>query len=496
MTGRLGCILVATVLAVSGFTLLAVASGHPRWSDASQLAVIDIDQIGPTRLQALREEPGVAWWVELDSQLLVLAQPEALAAIGRERSVLLLESVDPNRLQFVRQAHSQRLVEAGIAPLASGGRWAVIETPKPPSHGTLALLGGNHAAAGSPTAPQTLAETAPFPRQVHVAYVAFQPNTVLARQAANDPALVRSSHRASASQTEAVASLVAEVDEARWFADLETLASWNRHTRGTQIHDARDWLLGQFSALPGLTATTQSFNVGATPAFNVIATLPGTIRSDDWYLIGAHYDSTSQNTALAAPGAEDNASGCAAVLEMARIFSHHPPEATMIFLCYSGEEQGLFGGSAHASKLVTNGDNSKVRAVLTMDMIGYTGDADLDCLLESNNSNAALIQQFADAAAQHTTLRIVTSFFPFGSDHVPYLNRGMPALLVIENDWDSYPGYHRTTDLPTNITLAMGRETLRMNVATLAPLVGTGGSNEIFSDGFESGDTGQWSAQN
>jgi hypothetical protein len=71
----------------------------------------------------------------------------------------------------------------------------------------------------------------------------------------------------------------------------------------------------------------------------------------------------------------------------------------------------------------------------------------------------------------------------------------MPALLVIENDWDSYPAYHRIDDVPANVDLAMGGETLRMNVATMALLAGAAGSSEIFSDGFESGDTGAWIPQ-
>ena len=84
----------------------------------------------------------------------------------------------------------------------------------------------------------------------------------------------------------------------------------------------------------------------------------------------------------------------------------------------------------------------------------------------------------------------VISFFPFGSDHVPYLDRGMPALLTIENDWSQYPCYHRTCDLAGLLTLAMGREILKMNVVALAQMSGPGAA--IFADGFESGDTSLW----
>ncbi|MCC6744814.1 MAG: M28 family peptidase, partial [Acidobacteria bacterium] len=132
------------------------------------------------------------------------------------------------------------------------------------------------------------------------------------------------------------------------------------------------------------------------------------------------------------------------------------------------------GGTAHAASLVSANNDDKVQAVLTMDMIGYTGDADLDCLLETNASGQFLIDAYSAAAAQYTTLRIVSSLNPFGSDHVPYLNRGMAALLTIENDWDSYPDYHRTTDTANNITIDMGLQTLRMNVAALAKMIASG----------------------
>jgi hypothetical protein len=296
------------------------------------------------------------------------------------------------------------------------------------------------------------------------------PNLVLARQAANDRPRAASVEVANGFDVP-VQQLVDSVDGSRWFADVQTLGGWNRYTRGTQITAARDWLVSQFQAMPGLTVETQSFPVGSNTGYNVIATLTGTTRPDEWYIVGAHYDSTSQSPNTAAPGCEDNGSGTAGVLEMARIFTAHPPEATIKFICYSGEEQGLFGSTDHASRLVASNDDEKVVAMLNMDMIGYTGDLDLDCLLETNASSQFIIDACSDAAAEFTTLRIVTSLNPFGSDHVPYLNRGMPSLLTIENDWDDYPHYHRTTDTANNLTVDMGAQILRMNVGALANLI-------------------------
>jgi len=285
---------------------------------------------------------------------------------------------------------------------------------------------------------------------------------------------------------------VDQVNGNRWFDDVVSLASYNRYTHSPDILNARDWLVSEFQALPNLTVTTQSFMVSGTTAYNVVATLEGARGADQWYVIGGHYDSTSQNPSVAAPGAEDNASGCAGVLEMARIFTTIQPEATVLFICYSGEEQGLWGSEAHVAELTASGDLSKVQAMLDMDMIGYTSDTDLDCLLETEDFAQSLLDPFIDAAADYTQLRIVTTLFAWGSDHVPYLDAGIPALLTIENDWSEYPDYHRTTDLPANLTIDMAAEILKMNVGALAGLIGAD-SSRLFADGFESGDLTAWS---
>ena len=283
------------------------------------------------------------------------------------------------------------------------------------------------------------------------------------------------------------------VDGDRWFADVETLASFNRYTHNPGINDARDWLVAELNVLPGLQVATPSFQVGGTTAYNVIATLTGKVRPDEWYIIGAHYDSISQNPQVAAPGAEDNGSGCAGVLEMARIFTAHPPDATIFFICYSGEELGLLGSKDHVDDLIAAGDLDKIQTMLNLDMIGYTSDADLDCKLETAPFANFLFATFEDAALQFTTLRILTDESPCCSDHDPYLDEEVPALLTIENDWFQYPFYHTVNDLPEHITIAMGREILKMNVAAMAQLAGVP-EPPVFTDGFESGDATMWSA--
>ncbi len=444
------------MIAAAGLVSTPGAAAAP----AATYARIDVDAVGPSALQEVKQTPGLIWWLELDDRLLVLAGEPALAALERRRAVerLALEPV-PSRLYLLRGARRDDFAAIDADVLATGGRYAVVQARRdqPP----VLPAGGAHGA--------------------HAAFLPFTPGLVLARQLANQA-------RPVGVPSPGVEELLDEVDDQRWFDDVVALAGFNRYTHGPEIDAARDWLVQQLEILPGLAVTTESFPVGGTTAWNVIATLPGSRRPEDLYIVGAHYDAISEAPQTAAPGAEDNASGCAGVLEMARVFTAQPPAATVLFICYSGEEQGLFGSEDHASDLMAAGLDDEVKAVLIMDMVGYTIDADLDCLLETSSANAALAEAFA-AAADFTDLRIVISYNPFGSDHVPYLNRGMPALLAIENDWDQYPCYHRTCDLPAEITFAMGREILRMNVAAMGRMIDFG---PIFADGFESGDTGAW----
>lgn len=428
----IGLVLLAIVLSPFGFA-------------QSSYAVIDIDKMGFEALENLKKVDSIEWWVELDNQLLVLCSGK----VKTERKIKKLSTkVKPELLYFVFRAHQNNFVNISADVLIQGARYAVIQ-----SH--------------SEERPVLCHPTHPgFSPDVHAKLVSFSPNTVLARQGTNQPAL------ASSLQSDPrVQRLVDQVDGKRWFATVEKLASYNRYSYGSEILEARDWLVSEYKKLPGMEVSLMPFDLGGSTAYNVVAVLKGSKRADEWFIIGGHYDSTSQNPLSSAPGAEDNASGAAGVLEMARIYAQNPPEATLIFMSFSGEEQGLHGSRHHVKELTKAGHKSRVKGVITMDMIGYTRDSLLDCLLETGRGNQKLLDIFSQAAKQYTSLKILTSFNPFGSDHVPYINAGIPALLVIENDWNRYPNYHRTSDTPQKINLEMGTHTLRMNVAALAEMV-------------------------
>jgi len=300
----------------------------------------------------------------------------------------------------------------------------------------------------------------------------FQPNLVLVRKASNDK---RHAITQFKKQVDPIPGLIALVDENRWYSTAATLASFNRYTHGTDIRRAEGWIIEQMRSIgSNIEVTTQQFTVSGSTAYNIIGKITGTTRPNDWFVVGGHFDSTSQSPATSAPGAEDNGSGSAGVLEMLRIFSANPPPATVFFILYSGEEQGLYGSTAHVNRLISNGDRSKLKFALIMDMIGYTSSQNsLNVLVESYRDYEAELQLFVDCAYDYVPqLGVYVSYSPFGSDHMPYLQNGFASALTIENDWSIYPGYHRTTDTPSYLTRAMGRTIIQMNVAALAKHLG------------------------
>jgi hypothetical protein len=167
------------------------------------------------------------------------------------------------------------------------------------------------------------------------------------------------------------------------FGTRHTLSSQDDPTRG--IGAARDWIKSEFdkfAATSGGRMTTEldSFVQPATPPripqpttiTNVVATLRGTdaTAADRVYVVSGHYDSRTDvlDATGDAPGANDDASGTSAVIELARVMAKHPPEATVVFVAFAGEEQGLFGSNHFAQMAKDKGWN--VQGNLNMDIIG------------------------------------------------------------------------------------------------------------------------------
>jgi hypothetical protein len=293
----------------------------------------------------------------------------------------------------------------------------------------------------------------------------------------------------------AVTALVARVDPGRWFGTVAELASFPRNSYGSGIHAAHDWILARF-AEAGLETSSHTYVLsisgcpGSPLLANPIGLKRGGSRSGEWLVVGAHYD--SRNHALCdgalqpRPGANDNASGCAGVIELARVFQGIPTERSIVFACFSGEEQGLRGSAAWVQSLVDAEQLGRVRLMINLDMIGHAIDDRLETRVETAPEHEPWLAVFGAAAATYApglTVYLQPSTAAY-SDHWPFLQRGIPAVFTWENGASIYPHWHRTTDLPANMLRAreLAGGILRMDAAVLAELAGIWG---LFADGFE-----------
>jgi Zn-dependent M28 family amino/carboxypeptidase len=155
-------------------------------------------------------------------------------------------------------------------------------------------------------------------------------------------------------------------------------------------------------------------------------------------------------------------------------------------MCFSGEEQGLFGSRRYVEALQASGDIAKVTHMINLDMLGYDAGGPLDARVETNVANAALLNEYAAAAATYAPeLNLITSTNPNGgSDHFYFLGAGVPAVFTWENGASNYPHYHRDTDIPANLTngQALAGGILKMDAAVLAAKAGV---VSLLIDGFE-----------
>ncbi|HET9031785.1 MAG TPA: M28 family peptidase [Dokdonella sp.] len=425
--------------------------------------VIDIGDADTAQISARKQDAHVRWWLELGDQLLLVGDRGEVRKAAPDREVLgEMVDFDRDRLRL----HALGCVRESGAPgrlIAQGGRWELRELSA-----------------------SELAKPLPSTHDGHSdEWREVQPDTVIAERYRPESA--------PAAADPAIQSVVDSIDTVRWFADLTTLTGWDRSSYGSELALSRAWIETQFNGL-GLTVSAPAFTMpgnsgGQISVNNVIGKWTGTEFPDEWIIVGGHYDSRNGNihSTVNAPGAEDNASGCASVIELARVLVDFEPKRSILFMCYAGEEQGLYGSYAHVSSLQNSGDLGKVQAVVTMDMIGYSADSTLDVLFESSSTWSTYLNQFATAAATYVPqLRVTLSSNPFGSDHVPYLQAGKKTLLAIENDWDAYPDYHSSNDTPDRIgpnAQAMGGAILKTSVAVIADIAGI--RDRIFVKGFE-----------
>ncbi|MFI1395430.1 M28 family metallopeptidase [Streptomyces sp. NPDC020681] len=284
--------------------------------------------------------------------------------------------------------------------------------------------------------------------------------------------------------TRELRALLAEIDRGRIEATVRKLASFGtRHTLSSQddpkrgIGAARDWIfaeLKKYAARSGgrMTVELQSYiqEPGpripvATRITNVVATLRGSAAPDRVYVVSGHYDSRATDVMDAvsdAPGADDDASGVAVAMELARVMATRRPAATIVFAAVAGEEQGLFGAAHMAQTFKSAGVD--VQGMFTDDIVGSpTADdgsrdphtirlfaegvptaetpeeaATRRSVGGENDSPSRQLARFVrdvadnDATGMHVRVVYRRDRYLRGGDHIPFLERGFPAARFTE----------------------------------------------------------------
>ena len=307
------------------------------------------------------------------------------------------------------------------------------------------------------------------------------------------------------------------------FGTRNTLSEQNDPKRG--IGAARDWLYAEFQKIAEtsggrMTVEKQSFEQQKaarvpqpTIITNIVATLKGSQPQavDRVYVVSGHYDSMCGSPTEAkcdAPGANDDASGTAAVLEMARVMAKFEFDATIVFMTVAGEEQGLLGSTHFAEEAKKN--NWNIDAMLDNDIVGNTlggngirdrntvrvfsegvpshetpAEANTRRSVGGENDSASrqlarFIKETAEAyvPAMKVWLIYRRDRYGRGGDHIPFLERGYPAVRFTEVNED-FRHQHQNVrvengvqygDLPQFVDFDYIANVARVNAASLAML--------------------------
>ncbi len=355
----------------------------------------------------------------------------------------------------------------------------------------------------------------------HVAYVLACLIALLPSAVAGQTTL-HSSGGPTSRADERVRRLVSSISEERLlsivaklasFGTRETLSDTSSSTRG--IGAARQWIFEELKrSSPKLEVSFDTYQIApqgritrSVELRNVIAILPG--KSSRRVYVSGHYDSLNLGPGVSAefasasaeapvtnpqaqptfdheadaPGADDDASGTALTMELARVFANSGMDfdATLVFACWAGEEQGLFGSSAHAQKLAS--EKAVVEAMLMNDIVGgirggngVVDAADVRAYSigpedSMSRSLARYVQWAAEVYVPSQRVRLMAreDRFRRGSDHSSFTSVGYPGVVFRESK-ENLSRQHSADDKPDGVNAAYLARNARINAAAAASL--------------------------
>ncbi len=249
-----------------------------------------------------------------------------------------------------------------------------------------------------------------------------------------------------------------------WDQRLE--AFYTRYCTSDSTRKAREWMITKFQQWGYTQITTPGFYYGGSTLYNLKVVKPGYAEPDKVIVVGGHYDAINFESPdfEYCPGADDDASGVALTMELARILRNVPTRKTIVFMPFNAEEVGLVGSEAAALDFRNAG--TLLEAMFNYDMIGYTADEywDLDM---SSGPNTAYRTLSADAATRLTT--IIPNIMSMGSssDHYSFHEQGFNVADNIEGDFNT-AGWHTNLDLSSRMNFDYLTEVVKMSAAAVS----------------------------
>ena len=270
-------------------------------------------------------------------------------------------------------------------------------------------------------------------------------------------------------------AIVDSTSEARITATVARLEAFGtRYVVTDSCLASARWLVGRFEELGVYEVRVDTFRTwtwqDSVEAWNVLAVRRGTTRPDEHVILGGHYDSVSfeslSDPLAPAPGADDNASGVAAVLEAARVLARYQTERTLVFACWSAEEEGLWGSRDYVARALAG--SLDVVLYMNLDAVGYNAAGEPDGIVSGDSLSYAVAALAADVADDHLGLDYVPLLQPLGaSDQNSFVEAGYPALDTSSNPLYS-PYHHSANDRLEYVDTAIVREVAAVNAAVLA----------------------------
>jgi hypothetical protein len=298
--------------------------------------------------------------------------------------------------------------------------------------------------------------------------------------------------------------IIDEVNSANLERTVRDLSSFHtRHTESEFIDDIAFWLVEKLQPICGdgnvdihnfTHIPDENNNIDGKqeegeklPSYhlkNIVCEKPGS--TNNTIIISAHYDSRMEdinNSTARAPGADDNASGVSALLEVARVISNVSLNHSILFVLFSGEEQGKWGSTSYADHI--DETDVDLDLLINLDMVGFSSQGINDFLIEYDNGNVVQDNdKFSQAIARFIKEDIATQYInlntTFGilqnTDYLPFEELGYTVIGFHDNGVTTNPNHHKSTDTPDTLDyeyLASVTELILTTILSLDELITT-----------------------